>query len=112
MRTSMSPRKPVSKPSNEFTASTYLYLSRSTLQLRSELCSLLNDTLSELSHDQVLEYSDQIATLVEELPSCKVGREGAVRAMLEIQLQQYVLLLHFRFLQQPSSRPKRNYSAF
>ncbi|KAF2664136.1 hypothetical protein BT63DRAFT_429676 [Microthyrium microscopicum] len=97
---------------HELSSTSFLSLSQQSVRLRSELCSILNDPMFNLSHDVVLEYDGRITALREELPLWDVQKGDAVRTMLEIQLQQYLLLVHFRFLQISTSRSKMSYSTF
>ena len=103
---------PISKPSQDFTSMSFLHLSQKSIHLRTELCSLLNEPVPNLSHEQVLAYADQITILLDELPRWSDGKEGMVRRVLEIQLRQYLLLIHFRFHQNAPGGEKQNYSTF
>lgn len=103
---------PSSKAKQVFSTGSFMHISQQTIRLRSEMCSVLNDTVSSPSHIEVLEYERRVMTLLQELPSWDTEQSKAVRAMLDIQLRQYLLLLHFRFLQTSTSHAQRSYSTF
>ncbi|KAI1381119.1 hypothetical protein F4677DRAFT_402178 [Hypoxylon crocopeplum] len=98
---------PVSRPSNEYTASSYQHLSRRSLALRVELTKLLTGPPVELEWEQVLQYSDMITHEIDQLPSWDMESEKypgcsqkpiLSHTLLHLQLRQYLIPLHQPYL--------------
>jgi hypothetical protein len=110
---------PTPKSSLHYTSSSYLNLSEKSIRIRSEINSILNNTACVLSHDQVLDFEDEIVKLLEDLPDWEVSsspnsKSSASRSSklaLEIQLRQYLLLLHSQYLKQSNTGSRGRYSA-
>lgn len=94
---------PLSRPQAELTKMSYLRLSSQSRSLRSKLTTLLNQSHPQLTYEDVLEYTQQIEQCLGTLPdwtasdrpsdTIPASHEQGV-ALLRIQLEQFLLLLH------------------
>jgi hypothetical protein len=88
---------PASRPADHFTSASYLRVSRSSIPFRLHLLQLLNDPSERLSYSEVLRYDAQIHEMISALPKWEDGRAVVPSALLELQLRQFLLLLHQSF---------------
>jgi hypothetical protein len=91
----------------------FLRSSRASLSLRLSLTAAINDADSPLTHDDVLKYDEQIISHLQQLETNACSEEPGIKArhalsetVLDLQLRQFLLLLHTPFAvdQQQSSR--------
>ena len=112
---------PPSKPSTEYTFSSYQYLSRQSLALRVELNRVLTGPPEDLDYEQVIRYTNEINQEIDALPSWDVGgshaaRQGVLKkpllayTLLHIQLRQYIIPLHQPYLKLRKTNSKYQYS--
>jgi len=111
---------PPSKPSTEYTFTSYQNLSRQSLALRLELNRVLTGPPEHLDYDQVIRYTNEINQEIDSLPSWDVGldrsREGVLKkpllayTLLHIQLRQYIMPLHQPYLKLRKTNSKYQYS--
>lgn len=110
---------PQSKPSNEYTYSSYQHLSRQSLLLRSELSRVLTGPREELDYEQVIRYTNEINQEIDCLPSWEITGDGETEehkkpllayTVLHIQLRQYIIPLHQSFLRLRKTNSKYQYS--
>lgn len=115
---------PPSKPSSEYTFSSYQHLSRQSLSLRLELSRVLSGSADDLDYDQVIRYTNEINQAIDSLPSWDVtGRANAADGggavlkkpllaytLLHIQLRQYIIPLHQSYLRLRKTNSKYQYS--
>jgi hypothetical protein len=100
--------QPVSKPWSEYTETSFLHISRSSFSLRVSLNSLANDLSSPLLYEEVLNYEERIMQEVQKLPSPTGSEDNQdsqeyptmARSLLDIQLRQFLILLHAPFARQ------------
>lgn len=100
--------QPTSKPWSEYTESSFLHISRSSFSLRVSLNSLANDLSSPLRYEEVLNYEEKIMQELQKLPSLTEsendpeGQEFPImaRSLLDIQLRQFLIMLHAPFARQ------------
>jgi Fungal specific transcription factor domain len=101
--------RPTSRPLKEHTSASYLHISRSSFSLRVSLNSLVNDLSSPLLYDQVLNYEDAITKELRKLPQVterqgtQYHNDGAsvmAWTLLDIQLRQFLIMLHSPFARQ------------
>lgn len=85
---------PASRPSNHFTAASYLVLTSKSLPLRVHLAQLLNNPSTNIQYSDVLHYDAQIHSILSALPSWEDERSTIPSALLHLQLKQYLLILH------------------
>ena len=83
-----------SRPTDCFTTTSFLNAALRSLPLRIHLTQLLNDPSSELQYTDVLHYDEQITSALTELPSWTDSQAAIPSALLELQLRQYLLILH------------------
>lgn len=85
-----------SRPADRFTPASYLNTSRRSLDLRTELTSLLTSK-TEVPYDEIMRYDELVTKALAELPQWKYPTisHTFVRNLLDIQLRQYLLLLHW-----------------
>lgn len=93
-------RSPIPKPSDEYTSTSYLHIASKSISLRITLCSLINDPRSSLGYDQVLWYEQQINEELATIPKWndyKNNGHNQASALLDLQLRQYLIMLHTSF---------------
>lgn len=102
---------PTPWPVQEYTATSYLYVSAKSLPLRIEINSALNNAADSLSYEETVSYAEKIVAELEKIPSW-TGREEAVvpRILLDIQLRQFLILLHEPFARKAGSDSRYTYS--
>jgi hypothetical protein len=83
-----------SQPIEHFTSASYLIASLKSLPLRIHLTQLLNTPSSDLHYPDVLHYDAQIHAAISSLPHWDVDRAAIPSALLQLQLRQYLLILH------------------
>lgn len=113
-----SQKVPSQKPSHHYTTTSFLHISRSSLPLRISLNSLLNELSSQAQYEEVLMYDEKIMQKLQEVPAetnFRTGQEAhgfpeLVRALLDIQLRQFLILLHGPFARQVQSNSRYSLS--
>ncbi|KAK4140803.1 uncharacterized protein C8A04DRAFT_31674 [Dichotomopilus funicola] len=113
---------PPSRPSTEYTFSSYQHISRHSLPLRLELSRVLTGPPEDLDYDRVIRYTNEINQEIDSLPSWDVGDSSAssqdtvlkkpllAYTLLHIQLRQYIIPLHQPFLRLRKANSKYQYS--
>lgn len=94
-----------------YTASSYLHVSKSSFNLRATLNSLVNNLGLPLQWEQVVDYEELVKAELENLPSWMRSDlnsdAGALSgAILQIQLQQLLILLHMPFARKMDSNTR------
>lgn len=104
---------PISKPWKEYTESTFLHISRVSFSLRVSLNSLANDLSSPLLYEEVLNFEEMITQELQKLPPARSGgtedTQGlpiAVRTLLDVQLRQFLIMLHAPFARQAETNSR------
>ena len=103
-------RSPITKPSEEYTSTSYLHIASKSIAFRITLCSLINDTRSNLGYEQVLRYEQQINNELDAIPKWTEGEKKHVNqasALLDLQLRQYLIMLHTPFARRSDSSQNR-----
>jgi hypothetical protein len=88
---------PAGRPIEYFTSASYICVSRQSIPFRLHLMQLLNDPSAKLPYSEVLHHDAQIHELLSNLPKWETTRAAISTALLTLQLQQFLLLLHKRF---------------
>ncbi|KAF4123649.1 Fungal specific transcription factor domain [Geosmithia morbida] len=129
---------PPSKPTSEYTFSSFQHLSRQSLPLRLELSRLLTGPTSEIDYDQVIRYTNDLTQEIDALPSWDMnvsgnggdedGQDGngcgsgspkswrcrknplTAYTLLHVQLRQYIIPLHQPYLKLRKQNSKYQYS--
>ncbi|KAF2091738.1 hypothetical protein K490DRAFT_61166 [Saccharata proteae CBS 121410] len=102
---------PTAWPIQEYTEASFLHVSSKSLQLRVSINALVNNSSSSLSYDDALTYDRQLLQELGRIPSW-TGNDAAVfpRTLLDMQLRQYLILLHNPFARQAGTNPRYAYS--
>jgi hypothetical protein len=110
---------PIPKPASEYTACSFLHISRASFSLRVTLNSLVNDLSSPSRYEEVLNYEEQVTKEIQKLPRRagpeKTRNNGELpnltrEALLDIQLRQFLILLHAPFARQADSNSRYSLS--
>ncbi|GME24061.1 uncharacterized protein LTHEOB_3385 [Neofusicoccum parvum] len=102
---------PTPWPIQEYTSTSYLYVSAKSLPLRIEINSALNNAAAPLTYEEAVSYAEKVVAELEKIPSW-TGRDVAVvpRMLLDIQLRQFLVLLHEPFARKAGSDSRYTYS--
>jgi hypothetical protein len=101
---------PTTQPSEQFTSASYLVASLKSLPLRIHLLQLLNTPSSDLQYSDVLHYDAQIHAAISSLPEWDDDRAIIPSALLQLQLRQYLLILHKPYAKLRPRNDRFNYS--
>lgn len=101
---------PASRPLDHFTSASYLAISRQSISLRLHLMQMLNDPSEEIQYSEVLDYDAQIHELLSNLPKWDDSRAKLPSALLQVQLRQYLLILHRPFASLAATNSRYVYS--
>jgi hypothetical protein len=101
---------PASRPVDHFTTASYLIAALESLPLRIHLTQLLNTPSSELQYADVMHYDAQIQSAISSLPRWGGDRATIPSALLELQLRQYLLVLHKPYAKCASKQNRYMYS--
>lgn len=106
-------KNPVSKPASDFTQSSFLYHGHSILALRQDLVSFINGSTSAsgTSYEDILQLDRQIIHALDDIPLWDSEKSCLPRALILLQLQNLLLLLHRPFVQHDSENTRYDYSA-
>ncbi|KAJ5083652.1 hypothetical protein N7456_013079 [Penicillium angulare] len=99
------------RPMNEYTTSSFLSFSNASFSLRVTLNSVVNDISSSVKYEEVMHYEELITKALQELPPWESiqspSNNGSLsllaRSLLDIQLRQYLIMLHGPFARQSES---------
>ncbi|KKY16817.1 putative c6 zinc finger domain containing protein [Phaeomoniella chlamydospora] len=113
-----SKQEPSQKPPDEFTYSSFLHVGSNSLPLRISLNTVLNDLTPHPSYDEVLAYNEQITEKLDDIPTFKIpdfkpdtaNLSELPLALLDIQLRQYLILLHGPYARRAESNPRYHLS--
>lgn len=105
---------PISKPWNEYTTCSFLHISRASFSLRVSLNSLGNDLSSPLQYEEVLNYEETVTKELQRLPAWtepgeNQGVQGPTtlaKTLLDVQLRQFLILLHAPFARQAGTNSR------
>lgn len=101
---------PASRPLEHFTTASYLILTLQSLPLRVHLLQLLNNPTTDLQYSDVQHYDAQITQLLSSLPSWKDPRAAVPAALLDVQLRQFLLMLHRPYAKLAAKNQRYSYS--
>ena len=106
---------PMQQSEDAYTATSFLHLSRSSLSLRVFLNSVLNELSSHPKYEDVLKYDEMIMHKLRELPSQTKSSDASMfqslpGTLLDIQLRQFLILLHNPFARQAESSSRYSLS--
>lgn len=100
---------------DQYTNSSLLMISRSSFALRVALNSVVNDLGSPLQWEQVASYEELVTTELEKLPSWvksapENSEAGLSGSIVQIQLLQFLILLHTPFARKRSANSRYSVS--
>lgn len=98
------------KPTRDFTESSYLSASAKSIGLRHSLNTLLNDTLEPITFEEIKDFTDKLFFALKIIPNWTATRSKPVSALLAINVHQYQLALHLRCLRQSISPAEEIFS--
>jgi hypothetical protein len=109
---------PESKPTAEYTFSSYQNLSRQSLPLRLELSRFLYGPPGQSDYEEVIRYTEALQREISGLPawddarisSNSLKRPILAYTMLHIQLRQYMLPLHGQYVKLAKANPRYEFS--
>ncbi|PYI14164.1 hypothetical protein BO99DRAFT_395230 [Aspergillus violaceofuscus CBS 115571] len=113
---------PPSQPAEVYTACSFLRVSASSFPLRTALNSLVNDIHAQSVYEEVLRSEERIAAALHRLPpwpdddagtagmSARGRTPTLARALLDIQLRHFLILLHAPFARQADANPRYSLS--
>ncbi|KAF1942115.1 hypothetical protein EJ02DRAFT_346248 [Clathrospora elynae] len=85
---------PPSWPIDVFTESSFLFHSTQTIGLRTKLCALANSLQASLSFQEAVRYTELVQKCMKDTPNWTDARSLQVRTLLNLQLQQFLVILH------------------
>lgn len=96
-------------PLDAYTKSSFLAVSWRSLNLRHQLCSILNDMNGAMApHNRALNYTETLKQLYQARPRWTEASSAAARALLCINTHQFILAIHEQqLLKSPSSVEKQ-----
>lgn len=106
-----SPSPVSSKPLEQYTTASYLHASRSSLPLRISLTSLLNNRKTGISYEDVLHYDSRINSTLKSLPRWSDQACAIPSILLDLQLRQFLVILHTPYAKLATSNSRYVYSA-
>ena len=89
-----STQAPVGRPLDHYTSTSYLVHSQRSLSLRVHLMQLLSNPTTNLQYSDVLHYDTQITSALSSIPTWNDPEAAVSRALLDLQLRQFLLMLH------------------
>ncbi|RAH79701.1 hypothetical protein BO86DRAFT_317722 [Aspergillus japonicus CBS 114.51] len=113
---------PPSQPAEVYTACSFLRVSASSFPLRTALNSLVNDIHAQSVYEEVLRSEERITAALHRLPpwpdddagtagmSARGRTPTLARALLDIQLRHFLILLHAPFARQADANPRYSLS--
>lgn len=107
---------PKEKSGLNFTATSFLCKLHKSRSYRTALISLINNPKSNLQYDEVMCHERKLLQMIKELPrwedaeSVGSGYSRTPRVLLDIQLLQFLLLLHGPWARRAESNPRYSYS--
>ncbi|KAK4569925.1 hypothetical protein LTR86_002895 [Recurvomyces mirabilis] len=97
-------------PASDFTSASYLSLASDSIMLRHGLNTTLNNIRQSLSFDDVKHYTEEIEAQLSAIPDW-LGKSAEIpKALLSLNLRQYLLELHGRQLRQSENVVERSFS--
>jgi hypothetical protein len=100
----------VGQPLEHHTSSSYLVWSMRSLPLRIHLTQLLNNPSTDLLYSDIMHYDSQLCSLLAELPKWTEDRTATASALLDLQIRQFLLLLHRPYAKLASTNPRYKFS--
>lgn len=100
---------PPMRPLDEFNSISFLHASAESVMLRTTINTNLNSIRQSMAFSDIQRYTDEIEAHLQNLPSWKDDDALVPRAMLTLNLRQYLLVLHSQHLRHTNSKSEINY---
>jgi hypothetical protein len=97
---------PQSHVATHFTDTSFLHISMQTFELRARLCSMTNSLRGGPEFEATLQHEDALQHCLDGIPHWTDSRSTQVRALLDLQLRQIIVVLHTPRALKPESRRK------
>lgn len=106
---------PQPKSDKEYTLTSFSHISHKSLRLRTTLNILVNASSSDLSYEEILQYDEEITDELAAIPkwtASNISSESQMlsRFLLDIQLRQFIILLHSPFMGRAESSSMGTFS--
>ena len=112
---------PNSREPESWTVTSYLRFSNTSVAFRSFLNNLINESAEAQDYEDVLAYEEKLKGYLHSIPNwqvddsnmpIKVGRQkqAIVQTILDLQLRQYMIPLHYPFARRSGSNQRFQYS--
>lgn len=85
---------PEDQPLDQFTNSSYSHVSSQTVDFRVRLCGIVNQIKASTSFQDACKYSETIQLALDGLPKWTSTNSLQARALLDLQLRQFMIILH------------------
>ncbi|KAK5134925.1 hypothetical protein LTR08_006015 [Meristemomyces frigidus] len=95
---------------SELTGSSYLAVASESILLRHRVCSALNNIRQTLLFDDVKRLTEEIEAEIQNIPDWAGDSAALPRALLSLNLRNYLLVLHDRQLRQAETTTERSFS--
>jgi hypothetical protein len=114
-----STQQPPSKSPDIYTANSFVSISSRSFTLRSVINRIINESRMQSSYDQLLQYHDKVIAELGAMPAWVDSHRQNITALspaaipallLDIQLRQYLLLIHLPFAQLADANARYVYS--
>ncbi|KAF2684894.1 hypothetical protein K458DRAFT_431158 [Lentithecium fluviatile CBS 122367] len=101
---------PASRPVEHFTSASFQNMAARSLPLRLHLLQLLNNPTTDMHYTDVLHYDGQLTSLLSSSPGWTDPRAALPLALLELQLRQYLLIIHRPYARLAAKNQRYSYS--
>lgn len=103
---------PASQPLSVFTDTSFLHILMRSAELRIALCAKANSIRSSLEFEEVLQYEREVQMFLDQLPRWSDARSFHAWTHLDLQLRQFIVILHTQRTLQTQFRtnPDHRYS--
>jgi hypothetical protein len=89
-----------------YTDTAYLYVAKQTMELRIAMCSKVNSLKEKSGLQANFDFEDKLQNYIENIPRWTDPRSTQAKQLLELQLRQFVVILHAPRALQVESRNK------
>ncbi|KXT01413.1 hypothetical protein AC578_9511 [Pseudocercospora eumusae] len=104
------PHLPALRRPNDFTPVSFLCLASDSHQLRATLNTYLNNIRQPVSFEESKRYTEEVDYFLQSMPEWIGSNSEVPRAMLSINLRQYLLVLHDRQIRTAETKAERDFS--
>lgn len=98
---------PVAKPLTQYTSTSFVCIASRSLSLRIVLCAMVNNPSTLPAHEEVLRYEQQIVDAIDQIPKWSDPSSYQASALLELQLRQFLVIIHSPFARLGDSSSSR-----